>query len=149
MHNLFNPVDVSEMQQRIENLPPDRNPEWGKMDASRMLAHCSVGLEMAMGRIRIPRAFIGRILGPLFKAQFVGETPFSKNSPTAKEFIMSSDKDFATERAKLLSLLKEFSGGGEAVVTREPHPFFGPLTPAEWSVGMYKHIDHHLRQFAQ
>jgi hypothetical protein len=26
-------------------------------------------------------------------------------------------------------------------------PFFGPLTSLEWSTGMYKHLDHHLKQF--
>ena len=28
-----------------------------------------------------------------------------------------------------------------------PHSFFGRLTPEEWAVLMYKHVDHHLRQF--
>ena len=43
--------------------------------------------------------------------------------------------------------MREFHQGGEAKCTRHPHPFFGALTPAEWSRGMYKHLDHHLRQF--
>ena len=29
----------------------------------------------------------------------------------------------------------------------EGHPFFGAMTSEEWSVLMYKHLDHHLRQF--
>jgi len=28
-----------------------------------------------------------------------------------------------------------------------PHSFFGRMTPDEWAVLMYKHVDHHLRQF--
>ena len=28
-----------------------------------------------------------------------------------------------------------------------PHPFFGPLTDAQWNRWGYLHADHHLRQF--
>lgn len=41
--------------------------------------------------------------------------------------------------------VRQFHEGGEAKCTRHPHPFFGALTPAQWSRGMYKHLDHHLR----
>jgi hypothetical protein len=27
------------------------------------------------------------------------------------------------------------------------HPLFGPLTHREWSALMYRHVDHHLKQF--
>ena len=43
--------------------------------------------------------------------------------------------------------VRQFSEGGETRCTRHPHPFFGSLTPQAWSRGMYKHLDHHLRQF--
>ena len=29
-----------------------------------------------------------------------------------------------------------------------PHTFFGSLTADEWSLLMYKHLDHHLTQFS-
>jgi transposase InsO family protein len=48
---------------------------------------------------------------------------------------------------RLKDCVREFHQGGEAKCTRHPHPFFGNLTPQEWSRGMYKHLDHHLRQF--
>jgi hypothetical protein len=45
------------------------------------------------------------------------------------------------------SLIDRFVSGGPSACTNHPHPFFGPLTPAEWAILMYKHLDHHLRQF--
>jgi hypothetical protein len=33
------------------------------------------------------------------------------------------------------------------VLTSAPHPFFGPMTQQEWETLMWKHLDHHLRQF--
>lgn len=41
------------------------------------------------------------------------------------------------------------AAGGPRACTTHPHPFFGPLTPNEWAVQQYKHLDHHLRQFGR
>jgi len=60
---------------------------------------------------------------------------------------MSGDKDFATEQQRLLASVDRFSAGGPAQFTTYPHTFFGPMTPAEWAIMHYKHLDHHLRQF--
>jgi hypothetical protein len=40
-------------------------------------------------------------------------------------------------------------GVSEDVVccSQYPHPFFGPLKAEQWAILMYKHVDHHLRQF--
>jgi len=38
-------------------------------------------------------------------------------------------------------------GAGPAGCTAHPHSFFGRLKPEEWATLMYKHLDHHLRQF--
>ena len=147
MKNLFEEQNVQELRRRIEQLDRTQLPQWGKMNAGQMIAHCNVGMAMSMGKIHIPRSMLGRIIGPLFKSRFVGEVPFSRNSPTAKEFIMTDEKDFGVEKQKLLAFIDEFHTGGETVCTRAPHPFFGNLTPQEWSVVMYKHLDHHLTQF--
>ncbi len=45
------------------------------------------------------------------------------------------------------ALVRRFAAAGPAGLSREPHPFFGSLTTAEWEVLMWKHLDHHLRQF--
>jgi len=51
------------------------------------------------------------------------------------------------ERGKLLGLIDRFAEGGAARCTTHPHAFFGKLTPGQWAELMYKHLDHHLRQF--
>jgi transposase InsO family protein len=61
--------------------------------------------------------------------------------------VVSDSRDFSLEQRRLKDCVREFHQGGEAKCTRHPHPFFGNLTPQEWSRGMYKHLDHHLRQF--
>jgi hypothetical protein len=147
MENLYGTEATKAILTRIENLKPDASKQWGKMDVSQMMAHCSAALEVATDQKRIPRIFIGRILGPLFKSSYHSDKPFGKGSPTANEFIITDQRDFDKEKARLIKLVKQFAEGGEAKCTKEPHSFFGSITAQEWGTGMYKHMDHHLRQF--
>jgi Protein of unknown function (DUF1569) len=147
MKNLFERETVDEILSRIDKLQSTSAAQWGKMSVAQMLAHCSASMDMASGRRNIPRAFIGRVLGPIFKPIYTNEKPFSKNSPTAKELVCADYRDFLREREQLRSKVQQFCEGGEVQCTRHPHPFFGKLTPPEWSRGSYKHLDHHLRQF--
>ena len=36
---------------------------------------------------------------------------------------------------------------GPAGCTPHRHSFFGHMTPDEWAILMYEHLDHHPRQF--
>jgi LPS sulfotransferase NodH len=47
----------------------------------------------------------------------------------------------------LRGLIDRFAAAGPQGCTKNPHSFFGRLTPQEWATLMYKHLDHHLRQF--
>jgi hypothetical protein len=47
----------------------------------------------------------------------------------------------------LYGVIDRFVAAGPKGCTTHPHSFFGPLTPQEWAILMYKHVDHHLRQF--
>ena len=147
MKNLFEKEAVDEMISRIDKLQPAAQRQWGKMDVAQMMAHCSGALDMALGKSNLPRILIGRLIGPLVKPVYINEKPFSKSNPTAKELVVSDQRNFALEQAQLKEKIAMFHQGGEQECTRHPHPFFGSLTPYEWSRGMYKHLDHHLRQF--
>lgn len=146
--NLFQAGRADEMKQRLQHLKPDSQRQWGKMSPAQMLAHCSAGLEMAAGEIRPSRALIGRIIGPAVKRiAFRDEEPFRRNSPTSKELRMTGEVDFDAERKRLSGLIDRFAESGPSGCTDHPHAFFGSLTPDEWAILMYKHLDHHLRQF--
>jgi Protein of unknown function (DUF1569) len=148
MKNLFEASTVDEVKERVARLRPDSERRWGKMNAAQTVAHCTAGLEMAMGDLRPPRALIGRILGPMVKAKaFVEAEPMRKNSPTVKGLVVNDERDLETERARLSAMIDRFAAAGPGGCTSHPHSFFGRLTPDEWSAWMYKHLDHHLRQF--
>jgi hypothetical protein len=147
MKNLFESATVDEVMGRIDQLQPAAQRQWGKMDVAQMMAHCSAALDMALGRINPPRILIGRLLGPLVKPMYTNEKPFSKNNPTDKQLVIAERRDFMSEQERLKACVRQFHKGGEMKCTRHPHPFFGSLSPRDWSRGMYKHLDHHLRQF--
>ena len=145
--NLFQSNTVEEVISRIDRLQASSPRQWGKMDVAQMLAHCSTTMEMASGKLVAKRTLLGRLVGPRVRHLLRNDKPMPRNSPTSKELKVVNARDFERERQRLLESVRQFHSGGEAQCTRHPHPFFGPLTPEEWSTGMYKHLDHHLRQF--
>ena len=147
MKSLFEQEAAAELQHRLSGLEQDARPGWGKMDVAQMLAHCSAGLDMAAGRIHPKGTFLGKLIGRRMRPLYSSDKPMGKNSPTARELIMVEDRKFLDEKQHLAELINSFHDGGPAGCTTSPHPFFGPLTPEEWGKGMYKHIDHHFRQF--
>jgi hypothetical protein len=148
MKNLFDVAQLDEVKGRLANLRPDSERLWGSLAPAQAVEHCSRSVEMALGDQRPPRMMIGRLVGPLIKRIALGnESPFKRNSPTAPNLVVADERDLDTERERLYALLDRFSQGGTMVCTTYPHSFFGRLSPDEWAILMYKHLDHHLRQF--
>ena len=148
MKNLFEAARVEEVKQRIARLRPDSQRQWGKMNAAQAVAHCSAGLELAVGDKIPPRLLLGRIIGRIVKPMALGnDEPMRRNSPTVKDLVVQDERDLGTERERLCGLINRFAAAGPKGCTTHPHSFFGPLTPEEWATLMYKHLDHHLRQF--
>jgi hypothetical protein len=147
MKSLFQPSDRDEVIARIRALQPESARQWGKMDPAQMLCHCSIAMETATGDRPMKQKFIGKILMPFIRSAILGEKPFSKNGPTDPTFVVSEAREFARERGRLLDLIQRFVDRGETIAAKETHPFFGKMTGQEWGELMYKHLDHHLRQF--
>ena len=84
---------------------------------------------------------MGRLVKPMV---FRNEDPLRKNSPTAKSLIVV-EKEIWQGAGPVIGLIDKFAAGGAAGCTSNPHSFFGKLTPEEWAILMYKHLDHHLR----
>jgi Protein of unknown function (DUF1569) len=151
MKDLFDPVLVEDTKQRILHLHPESERQWGSMAVAQTLAHCTSGIEMAMGVIHVKRApFPASLLGLLIKPLvFRDDRPIRRNSPSAPElFPADSTKcEFISERSRLIAAIESFASQGPGGCSRYPHPFFGPLNPQQWAILTYKHVDHHLRQF--
>ena len=149
--NLFDSSLAGDTKRRIMELRADSQRVWGSMSVAQTLAHCTSGLDMAMGEINPKRApFPANVVGLLIKPLVFGnDKPIRRNSPSSPE-LFSADPtkcDFERERGGLIAAIDRFAKEGAACCSEHPHPFFGSLKPQQWAILMYKHVDHHLRQF--
>ena len=53
---MFDPATAKQVKERFEKLNTDSPRQWGKMSPAQAMAHCSVGVEMALGDFRPPRS---------------------------------------------------------------------------------------------
>lgn len=149
MKSVFLAEDVQEIKHRIEQLTASTPRLWGKMTVGQMLAHCSVTYEMFLeeGKHPAPNFLMRFILKSFVKSKVVSEELYKQNGPTAPQFIMQDDKDFESEKKRLLSYIDQTFELGKAHFEGKKSHSFGVLTAQEWNNMMYKHLDHHLKQF--
>jgi hypothetical protein len=138
MRSLFEPAARENVHTRLGKVRPDSQKQWGKMGPAQMLAHWDRPRKQAL---------IGRILAPFVRKKVLGEEPFSRNSPTDPTFVIRDERDFEAEKARLVSVVDRFCERGPDHAARQTHSFLGRLSGEEWGVMMYKHLDHHFRQF--
>jgi hypothetical protein len=147
MKSLFDKAAYEEIISRLNQLTPQSQKQWGKMDAAQMLAHCKAAFKVPLNEKPIPRMFIGMLLGWMFKKKLYSEEPWKQNLPTAPDFIIKDNRNFDKEKAALLSLIDRFHKADPSTIEKVVHPMFGKFTGEQWSKAMYKHLDHHLTQF--
>jgi len=147
MKTLYQKEIVSEIVDRSNKLTPETQRVWGTMRVDQMLAHCTVGMQTATGEKFLQSNIFLRMIGSLLKSQTTNDKPIRKGSPTHPGFIICNTESFEREKQILLSLIQKFHSGGESNCTTNPHAFFGKLNPTQWGSLMYKHLDHHFRQF--
>ena len=147
MKNLLDIETHNELTARIQKLEPESKATWGKMNVSQMLAHVAEAYKVPLSEQPIPRMLIGRLIGWAFKPVLYNDKPWKQNLPTAPNFIIKDERNFNEEQLNLLNLVDTFHYAGPENIGRFPHPMFGKFTTEQWGLAMYKHLDHHLRQF--
>jgi hypothetical protein len=147
--NIFTKEVSDEIIGRINNLTTNSQRQWGKMDISQMLAHCNVAYEMIYEPDKHPKPnlLMGMILKLFVKRIVTSERTPKKNSPTAPQFIIKSDKDFEAEKSRLIGYIQKTQELGEGEFDGKSSHSFGILSKTEWNNMLYKHLNHHLTQF--
>ena len=142
MHSLFTPADREALSLRLAELEPATPRRWGTMAPAQMLLHCAIGLEVGTGDRPMQQVFLGKLMTPFLRGRVFGDQPFMR-----KVYVVKGDRDFEAERTRLATLIDRFVQRGPDRAAGAVHPFFGQLQGHEWGILMYKHLDHHLRQF--
>lgn len=146
MKTIFDKATRNELISRINMLNENSTAQWGKMNIYQMLKHCILWEEMILGKLMCKRIFLGRLLGKMaLKNSLKDDSPMMRNAVTSPELrVKESDGDIAFERTKWIVLIQEHEHFSNPDFV---HPFFGKMTKEEIGYHVYKHTDHHLRQF--
>ena len=146
MKSVFDKATRDELINRINSLNENSTTQWGKMNIYQMLKHCTLCDEMFLGKKKYKRVFIGRLFGKIgLRNLLKDETPFKHNAPTGAGFkIKEAAGNVSAEKMKWISLMGEYAQYNN---DEFEHWFFGKMTKEQVGNFVYKHTDHHLRQF--
>jgi hypothetical protein len=142
---LYDDDVYGECLRRIDALTPDTVPQWGVMSVGQMLSHCAEIQEVSDGKALENTPFIVKLLGGFIRKMVVSDKPYPRSTKTHPQYLQKTEKDFATEKERLLAALAAFRAAEHGPATR--HALFGELSHDEKGWSCYKHLDHHLTQF--
>ena len=79
------------------------------------------------------------------KSVLKDDKALSRNTPTISSLIIKETSgDIEAEKAKWIASIERYANFSNSNFV---HPFFGKMTKEQIGQMVYKHIDHHLRQF--
>ena len=133
-----------ELCQRLGRLTPASRPLWGRMSALQMVAHLADSTRMVLGDVPVCSKHLPLRFTPI-KQLFIYWLPFPRNVSTSPERVARTPLDWAAECASAEGLLNTLATTTNA--NRPEHPVFGRMSDRAWGVFVYRHFDHHLRQF--
>ena len=151
LKNWFNESDAAGALRRLEQLALQDQPRWGTLSAAAVVCHLADPVRVALGEKAVP-ALRGPLGLPGLAHLVVWVLPWPKGAPAAPEFLpgtgMTPPGDFERDKRTLVELLTRFS----ALPAGRPiprNPAFGALNRRAWGRLMWRHVDHHLRQFGR
>ena len=146
MKTVFDQTTREELINRINALHENSTAQWGRINVYQMLNHCTLWEDMISGKKKFKRIFIGRLVGRwALKSVLKDEAPLRRSTPTVPELMAKeTNGDIESGKKKWIKMIadyKKFSNFNSI------HPFFGKMTKEQIGYLVYKHTDHHLRQF--
>lgn len=148
MRTIFDKRMRTELIGRIDQINENNKAEWGKMNLFQMLKHNTYWNEWILGKGNhtYKQAFIGKIFGKMALNKMLrDEKPLDKNIPTSAQFkVKERSGDIVSEKTKWIALINDYENLNNPIFI---HDFFGKMTEEQIGRLVYKHTDHHLRQF--
>jgi len=148
MNTIFDDATRGEFIGRINALTNNHTALWGKMSVYQMAKHCVIWNNWILGREQsvYRQGLLGRIFGKMaLKGLVENEKPMKRNMPAGRYFFTrEKDGDLALQKRIWVEQVAEYAHFSNPDFI---HDFFGRMTTDEIGILVYKHTDHHLRQF--
>lgn len=151
-HSVFDPHDYKTLVSRIQALNSENRPEWGEMTIEQMLCHCADPIRDLLGIRNPDNLELGSTQRAAIREYLTSEVPFDHSAPTLEVYKQGGEgkgtppTDFEHDRMLLLDLLDLFSQVPQ-YQQLQLHPAAGSLSRDQAGIFLWKHTDHHLRQF--
>ena len=145
MKSIWQDQARGELHDRIGRLGWDAPAAWGSFTAPKMVCHLADCLKMATGDLKVASKKLP-IRYPPLKQLIIYLAPFPKGAPTAPELLARQPQEWSADIADLQTLLDR-TASATSTETWPEHPAFGQLSKQAWGVLIYRHTDHHLKQF--
>jgi hypothetical protein len=147
MKSIFD-VDISnEIINRIDQLTVQNSARWGRMQVAQMVRHCCLCEDYYFGKVQIKRSIIGLLIGQKALKAILrdDEATLNHNASSPKPFVVKEViADLEAEKTEWKKKIHRYQ---ELEVEIFTHWFFGKMTKEQLGQFVYKHCDHHLRQF--
>ena len=146
-------MDLDKLIKGIELLNKDTLPNWGKMNSSMMLKHCSAFIDVYLNKTKLnPLIFIVGFVFGIFHRLYLkyivryNVKNYIKNLPTLKVFntYRYENIDFEFEKNKLIIDLKEVEYINKEYLFNN---FHGIVPNKAFKKVVYFHTSYHLYQF--
>jgi len=147
MKSIFDTATRAEILNRIDSLNQVTKPAWGQMTVAMMVKHCALCEEYYHGQFPVDRSFLGRLIGKMVIRKMLkdDQSTLQKNAPTSPQFRVNNDiANLELEKEQWKFLIEQYAFFDKEYFT---HWFFGKMSKEQLGQFIYKHCDHHLRQF--
>lgn len=148
MKTIFEVEIQHEFIARIQSITGNEHALWGKMNLYQMLCHNTYWNSWILGKGEFvyKQEFIGKIFGKFALRKMIrDEKPLDKNIPTSPQFKVTREKgDLDMEKSKWIELIQTYNEYDNPGFI---HDFFGKMSKEQIGQLVFKHTDHHLRQF--
>jgi hypothetical protein len=144
--SIFDAAARDRLLARLAQLRPDSPRQWGKMTPNEMVCHLEDALRCATGEqpTRPKQTFMSN---RFLRWLIIHVIPWPKGkAQTVREMQLTRPAEFNADRERLQNSLRSAASRG-ATAPWAVHPAFGDLRGPAYGVLIYRHFDHHLRQF--
>ena len=146
MRSIFEPAVYESLDRRLRSLSPSSQRHWGRMSPSQVVCHMGDQMRCALGELyAAPRR--NPLRNAVLRLVVVHLLPWPKGKlPTSPEMLRTRPLDWNSDLASTAELLRRAAERGPDAPWGV-HPVFGAISGREWGRLIFKHTDHHLRQF--